>query len=395
MFQVVDENALIGQKRDEPDDLVNSHLKVFALHELISKVLQTAIATGDLFGGSGGEDQFIVHAADIDNCAAFCIHAKSSLHRYIAAGKMNRGKIQLSDRFIHLIVPAVNDRLIDAFGAFSDFGFPRVLAECVQFVSTHDRALDGRRGEGDAVALGGEVGGRDAELYTVQPVIPVFAVRFLRTEAHGHRIAAVLGSRNDDAVCIDGGAGEITGHRCADIVHTEGKRTGFELLHDFRCAVIRIKGGFVQLDREVSRHSLCQDLRGGVGFIAVVILGDLGVEKFIKTDCCHWSYLHFIVFGHIHGVVVIAGFSFVSVVQPAGDGEIITQQEPDQLVLGSRITAGCKQRQPRFLHIDAGCVIRMKVEGIGKRNDDEVLFRGLVGEDAGFHGDVHLSKGCL
>ena len=27
------------------------------------------------------------------------------------------------------------------------------LAECVQFVSTHDRALDGRRGEGDAVAL--------------------------------------------------------------------------------------------------------------------------------------------------------------------------------------------------------------------------------------------------
>jgi len=37
----------------------------------------------------------------------------------------------------------------------------------------------------------------------------------------------------------------------------------------------------------------------------------------------------------------------------------------------------------------------MKVEGIGKRNDDEVLFRGLVGEDAGFHGDAHLGKGCL
>ena len=56
ILEVVDKNTLIRQKRDKPHDLSDGHFKVLGLHQLLTEVFQSAVATGDLLGGLGREE---------------------------------------------------------------------------------------------------------------------------------------------------------------------------------------------------------------------------------------------------------------------------------------------------------------------------------------------------
>jgi len=52
-----------------------------------------------------------------------------------------------------------------------------VFSVAVQFIAAVDRALDGRRGKGDAVAFGLKIGRWDTEYDAVKPEVAVFPVR--------------------------------------------------------------------------------------------------------------------------------------------------------------------------------------------------------------------------
>ena len=56
MLEVVDENGLVAQERDEPHDLIESHLEILRLHQLIAQVLQAAVASSDFLRCLGGEE---------------------------------------------------------------------------------------------------------------------------------------------------------------------------------------------------------------------------------------------------------------------------------------------------------------------------------------------------
>src|SRR5699024_3159350 len=125
-------------------------------------------------------------------------------------------------RLIDLIVPARDNRGRHAGVPLGDLSLPGVLALAVYLVAAHDCSLDSRRGEFNALALGGQVGGRDAELHLVQPEIAVLAVCFLCTKTNGDRCAAVLTGGDDNAVLVDYRSCQVRRSGCADIVHAKG-----------------------------------------------------------------------------------------------------------------------------------------------------------------------------
>src|SRR5699024_4654920 len=106
-------------------------------------------------------------------------------------------------RLIDLIVPARDNRGRHTGVILGHLRFPGVLALTVHLVASGHGSLDGRGGKLDALALSGQVGGRDAENHPVQPEIAVLAVGFLGTEANSDRSASVLRRRDQDAVFID------------------------------------------------------------------------------------------------------------------------------------------------------------------------------------------------
>src|SRR5699024_1779692 len=99
-------------------------------------------------------------------------------------------------RLIDLIVPARDNRGRHTGVILGHLRFPGVLALTVHLVASGHGSLDGRGGKLDALALSGQVGGRDAENHPVQPEIAVLAVGFLGTEANSDRSASVLRRRD-------------------------------------------------------------------------------------------------------------------------------------------------------------------------------------------------------
>ena len=53
--------------------------KVLGLHQLIAQVFQATVATGDLLGGSGSQNQCVFFATDVDGGSTFQVIHKSSL----------------------------------------------------------------------------------------------------------------------------------------------------------------------------------------------------------------------------------------------------------------------------------------------------------------------------
>lgn len=149
-----------------------------------------------------------------------------------------------------------------------------MFAACVCLVAAQNSALNCRRRKGDAVTLGGKVRRRNTEFHSVQPVILVLAVGLLGTEAHRHRVAAVLGSGNEHLVLVDGRTREVGCRRRADIVNAEGECAGFEFLHDLRSTVIGIERRLRQFHRKVSGDGFGKLGRRTVGFLTGVVLGD-------------------------------------------------------------------------------------------------------------------------
>ena len=74
MLEVVNQDGLVCQKRDEPHDFTDSHLEVLGLNQLVTKVFQTAVASCDLLGSLGGQKQGVFLITDGDVCRAFHIH---------------------------------------------------------------------------------------------------------------------------------------------------------------------------------------------------------------------------------------------------------------------------------------------------------------------------------
>lgn len=89
-----------------------------------------------------------------------------------------------------------------------------------------DRTFDGRSGEGNTVTLGSKVGSRDTELHTVQPVILVFAVGLLGSEANGNRSAAILTAGNQHLVIVNGSVSKDGSSGRTDIVDAKGECAG-------------------------------------------------------------------------------------------------------------------------------------------------------------------------
>ncbi len=46
----MDENTLVGKERDEPYHLIDCHLKVLGLHQLLTEIFQTAVPSGNFLG---------------------------------------------------------------------------------------------------------------------------------------------------------------------------------------------------------------------------------------------------------------------------------------------------------------------------------------------------------
>ena len=86
--------------------------------------------------------------------------------------------------------------------------------------------------------------------------------------------------------------------------------------------------------------------------------------------------------------MVVARIRFIAVVRPARYREILPEEQTDKTVLERRIAAFRIQREPRFLDIDARRVVRVQVEGIRKRCDDDIGIRRLIRKDPGFHRDL-------
>ena len=105
-----------------------------------------------------------------------------------------------------------------------------MFAISVQLIAAEHRALDGRGGEGDAVALGGEVGRRDTEFHSVKPEIPVFSVCLFCTEAYRTGSAAVLAAGHYDVVIVKLCARQILGGRNADIVDAQRESAALKFL---------------------------------------------------------------------------------------------------------------------------------------------------------------------
>nr|DAV32224.1 MAG TPA: hypothetical protein [Caudoviricetes sp.] len=229
-------------------------------------------------------------------------------------------------RLVHFRIP-VGDHISGNSGiALGDLCLPGMLVLTVHLVTAQNGALDGRRAESDAVALGSKVRGRDTEFHSVQPVILVLTVGLLCAEAHSHGITAVLTGGNNDTVGVNGCPGKVRCGGSTDIIHTQRKSAGLELLDDFGSTVIGIQGSLCQFHGEVGSHCLCQLHRGGIGFVTAFILGDLGVIQFIKTDSSHDLFLHFIVFCYIHSVVVVACIIFITDVSAVGYGHVRSQE---------------------------------------------------------------------
>nr|DAZ32187.1 MAG TPA: hypothetical protein [Caudoviricetes sp.] len=259
-----------------------------------------------------------------------------------------------------------------------------MLALAVHLVTAKNRTLDGRRRECNAVTLGSKVGGGDTELHTVEPIILVFAVGFLCTETNSHRLAAVLACRHHNTICIDGGACKVGCHRSTNIIHTQGKGAVLKFLHDFRCTVIGIKGCLGKFYREVGVHSLCQLHRSTIGFIPGIIFGDFGIKKFIKTDSSHCLFLHFIVFRHIHVVMEVACFGFITDISAVGYGKIRTKQGTDDCIFVFGVAAFGIKRNSCLLNITAGSIVGMKFKAVCHRNYHDIFIRSLVLKDTRF-----------
>nr|DAG02515.1 MAG TPA: hypothetical protein [Siphoviridae sp. ctneY2] len=229
-------------------------------------------------------------------------------------------------RLVHFLIP-VGDGVSSYSGiTLGDLCLPGMLTITIHLIAAENGALDGRSAEGDAVALGSKVRGGDTELHTVQPVILVLAVGLLCTEAYSHRIAAVLTGRDHNAIRINGRAGQVGSNRCTDIVHAQGQSAVFELLYDFCRTIICVERSLGQFHGKIGIHCFCQLHWGRIGFVAILVLGDFGIIQFIKTDSSHDLFLHFIVFGYIHRIVVIACFGFITDVSAVGYGKISAQK---------------------------------------------------------------------
>nr|DAF29438.1 MAG TPA: hypothetical protein [Caudoviricetes sp.] len=381
MLQIVNKDGLVCQKRDEPYDLADSHLEVLGLHQLVAQVLQTAVASGDLLGSLCGQKQRIVIAADANYSSSLVIHVLFLLRCSVRIG-----------RLVHFLIP-VGDGVGSHSGiALGNLCLPGMLAIAVHLVAAEDGALNGRGAEGDAVTLGGKVRSRDAELHTVQPVIFIFAVGLLGTEAHSHRIAAILGCRHYDTICINGRTSKVGCGGSTDFIHTQGQGAILELLDDFGSTVIGIEGSLCQFHGEVGSHCLRHLNRGRIGLVTFFILGDLGVIQFIKTDSSHDLFLHFIVFGHIHSVVVVASFRFITDVSAVGYGEFVCQERFYNGILICDVVALSIKGQSGLLHINARGVICMEVEGVCDGDHHDVFRRGGITEHTSLYGNIQAGK---
>ena len=55
-LEIVNEHRLVGQKGDEPDDLVQPLVEIlFPLEQLVAEVLETAVTLAYFFGCPGGQ----------------------------------------------------------------------------------------------------------------------------------------------------------------------------------------------------------------------------------------------------------------------------------------------------------------------------------------------------
>nr|DAU09935.1 MAG TPA: hypothetical protein [Caudoviricetes sp.] len=376
VLEVVNEDALICQKRDKPHDLSDGHFKVLGLHQLLAEVFQPAIATGDLLGGFGCEEQRVLLVTDVDNCGSFVIHcALPPLTLFFGCRGIGR--------LIDFLIPVRDSR--SGHIALQCLRFPRVLAACVCLVAAQNGAFNGRRGEGNAVALGGKVRRRNTEFHAVQPVILVLAVGLLSTKAYRHGITAVLGCGNQHLVFVDGCTREVGCRRRADIINAKGECAGLEFLHDLRSTVIGIERSLCQFHRKVSGDGFRKLLRRTVGFLTGVILGDFCVIQSVKTDSRHNLFLQFVDLRHVNGVVVVAGFGLKADVPAVGNIKVRTKQGADKVIFQFDVTALCEERQPCLLRFAAGSVVRMKIEAVRQRCDHQIGVRGFAGEHTRFH----------
>ncbi len=162
-----------------------------------------------------------------------------------------------------------------------------MLAAGVCLVAGKHGAFDGRSREGNAVTLGSKVSSRDTEFYTVQPVILVLAVGFLRTETDSNRSAAIFAAGNQHMVIVDGSAGQHRSSGSTNIINAQSQSAGLKLLHDFSSAIVRIERSLSQLHGKLCRDCLCQLDRSVVGFLASFVLGNGCIIQFIKTNRSH------------------------------------------------------------------------------------------------------------
>ena len=77
---VVDQDRLICEQSNQPDDLAESFLKIVRGHQPVAEIFQTAVASSDLassdfFGCAGREQELVLLTADIDNGTSVVIHA--------------------------------------------------------------------------------------------------------------------------------------------------------------------------------------------------------------------------------------------------------------------------------------------------------------------------------
>nr|DAF87594.1 MAG TPA: hypothetical protein [Siphoviridae sp. ctkkB9] len=304
-------------------------------------------------------------------------HISSLLSRFRSIG-----------RFIYFLIPVFDNFRSYGSITFRDLCLPRMLALAVHFVAAKNRTLNSRCRESNTVTLGSKVCGRNTELHTIEPVILVFAVGFLCTETHSYRLTAILTCRHHNAVCINGRTRKVGCHRSTDIIHTKRKCAVLKFLYDFRCTIIGIKGCLGKFHRKVGVHCLCQLHRSTVGFISRFIFGDFGIKKFIKTDSSHCLFLHFIVFCHIHVVMEVACFGFITDISAVGYGKIRANQGTDNQIFIFCVAAFGIQRNSSLLDIASWSIVSMKFKAVCHRHYYDIFLRSIIFEHTRFKRDT-------
>nr|DAJ71313.1 MAG TPA: hypothetical protein [Caudoviricetes sp.] len=256
----------------------------------------------------------------------------------------------------------------------------------IRLVTAKDGALNGRAVKGNGITLGCQCRCGDTELHFVKPEVLVFSVGLLCTKTNGNRLTTILSGRNHNTVFVNGSPGKVGCHHGTDIVNTKGQCAGLEFLDDFGSTIVCVQGCLGKFHRQVCGHRFGQLGRSAVGLNALVILRDFSVEQFIKTNRSHDLFLHFVVIGGIHIVVVVAGFSFVSDVLSPSNGDVAGEQFSDNAIFECRVITLGVNGETHLLHIYTGVIIGIKVKGIDKRYCDHIFIWCFIRKNTRFYG---------